>query len=219
MPLTAEWFYGGLTTPEYFTRLKTNKEAIPKVYETVEVPTNAKAFFDRPPQPLRLAVFTEDWCGDALTSTPSILKLADTCTGIEARTFERDKNLALANSFLPDHRHGTLPVFVVLDSDMHEIARFIETAEELKPAVGKMMDDLKARLLHPDERDKPMPELSPESRAAFGSARAAYRVAHAPDWGQVVIGAFLACVTQGLALPPAERPAIGGTQWPAPHAH
>ncbi|GEM_PF-221869 len=219
MSLTIEWFEAGLTTAEYFTRLKTNKEAIPKVYETVQIPAAAKAFFDNPPQPLRLAVFTEDWCGDALTSTPSILKLADTCAGITARVWERDKNLDLTNSFLPSHRHGTLPVFVVLDADMREIARFIETAEELKPAVGQMMDALKARLLNPDERDKPMPELSPESRAAFGSARAAYRVAHAPDWGQVVIGAFLACVQQGLVLPAATRPAVGGTQWPAPHAH
>ena len=162
----------------------------------------------------RSAVFTEDWCGDALTSSPSVLKLATTTPGLQVKVFERDKHLDLTNSFLPPHRAGTLPVFVVFDRDMQEVARFIETAKELQPLVGRMADELRARLLDPAEAEKPMNELTPESRAKFGSARAAYRVAHAPDWGAIVIRAFTATVQRGLALPPAERPAEGGTEWP-----
>ena len=40
-----------------------------------------------------------------------------------------------------------LPVFVVFDRDMHEVARFIETAKELQPEVGRMADELRKRLV------------------------------------------------------------------------
>ena len=46
----------------------------------------------------------------------------------------------LTNSFLPENRAGTVPVFVVLDSSMGEVARFIETAHSLVPAIDAMDD-------------------------------------------------------------------------------
>ena len=214
MPLTADQFAEGLDTPAYLARVKANREAILKIYEVLEPPADAKALFESQPKPLRLAVFTEDWCGDALTSTPSVLKLADSTPSITVKTFQRDQDRELADGFLPSHRAGTLPIFVVFDDEMHEIARFIETAKKLQPLVGKMSDELRAHLLKADEQDKPIPELSPESRAAFGSARAAYRAAHAQDWGEIIIAEFADTVRKGLALPAAERPAEGGTEWP-----
>lgn len=214
MPLTAEQFAEGLETPAYLERVKANREAILKIYEVLDPPAEAKAVFEAQPKPLRLAVFTEDWCGDALTSTPSILKLADSTPGITVKTFQRDQYRELTDSFLPAHRSGTLPVFVVFNDEMREIARFIETAKKLQPLVGKMADELRAHLLKADERDKPIPELSAESRAAFGSARAAYRAAHAQDWGEIIIAEFTDTVRRGLALSATERPAEGGTEWP-----
>lgn len=214
MPLTADDFAKGMTADAYMGVLKTNVEAIRTIYQTLQPPPAAKAFFDNLPQPLRMAVFTEDWCGDAMTSTPSILRLAESTKGLEARVWQRDQYLDLTNSFLPPHRAGTLPVFVVYDADMNEVARFIETAKELQPLVGKMTDELRSRLLNSEERDKPLPELTPESRAAFGSARAAYRVAHGQEWGEIVVNAFTRTVQKGLELPAAQRPAEGGTEWP-----
>lgn len=214
MPLTEAQFAEGLSTPDYLDRVKANREAILTIYRTFEPPAEEVAFFDALEEPLKLAVFTEDWCGDAMTSTPSILKLADSTRGLEVRTFQRDQYRALTDSFLPPHRAGTLPVFVVSDQGMAEVARFIETAKELQPLVGRMSDELRARVLKPEEQHKPLPELSPEARAAFGSARAAYRAAHAQDWGEIVVRAFTRTVRAGLALPPSQRPAEGGTEWP-----
>jgi hypothetical protein len=216
MPLTAAEFAAGLTTEAYLARVKNNRDAILKIFEMAKAPDGVKAFFDGLPQPLRLAVFTEDWCGDALTSTPSVLRLAASTGKLEVRVFERDSHLEQTNSFLPAHRAGTLPVFVVFDAELHEVARFIETAKELIPHVSKMSDELRRRLLDPSEADKPLRELTEASRAVFGSARAAYRVAHAVDWGQVVMEAFTNTVKAGLALPPAQRPSEGGTEFPPP---
>ena len=69
MPLTAEKFAEGFTGAEYWDRIRVNKDAILQIYNDVEVQPEVQAYFDSLPQPLRLAVFTEPWCGDAVSST------------------------------------------------------------------------------------------------------------------------------------------------------
>lgn len=214
MGLSVEEFYKGLTTDEYWPRMKTNQDAILEVFQTVQPPAEATAFFDGLPQPLRLAVFTEDWCGDALTSTPSVLKLAGATKGLEVKVFERDKHRELTDSFLPEHRAGTLPVFVVFDQQMQEVARFIETAKELQPLVGKMNEEIRSKRLAAADADKGPREMTEEGRTVYRRETVTRRVAAAPDWGRVVIESFTRTVKQGLALPPGERPAVGGTEWP-----
>ena len=214
MELTAEAFEQGMSTQEYFERVKVNKEAILKVYDAVEPPTEDRAFFDGLPQPLRLAVFTEAWCGDALTSTPTILRLAEATDGLEMRIFQRDEHLELANSFLPEHRHGTLPLFIVYDAQMREVSRFIETAAELVPAIDGMEQEIRRARAAPADVEKPLGEMSEPSRNAVRTGRTGYRVDHARQWGQVVADAFTALVKTGRALPSEQRPAVGGTRWP-----
>ena len=214
MPLSVDDFSKGLSTDEYWPRMKTNQEAILEVFEAVQAPPEATAFFNGLPQPLRLAVFTEDWCGDALTSTPSVLKLAGATSGMEVKVFERDKHRELTDSFLPEHRAGTLPVFVVFDQQMQEVARFIETAKELQPLVGKMNQEIRNRRLAAIDADKGPREMTEEGRTTYRRETVSRRVAAAPEWGKVVIEAFTRTVKEGLALPASQRPAVGGTEWP-----
>ena len=44
--------------------------------------------------------------------------------------------------------------------------------------------------------------------------RTSYRVERAAEWGNVILKSFGKTVADGLALTPADRPAIGGTRWP-----
>lgn len=214
MGLTAVEFSKGLSTDEYWPRMKTNQDAILEVFHAVEPPAEATAFYDGLPQPLRLAVFTEDWCGDALTSTPSVLKLAEATKGLEVKIFERDKHREQTDSFLPEHRAGTLPVFVVFDQEMQEIARFIETAKELQPLVGQMNREIREKRLAAADADKGPREMTEEGRTVYRRETVARRVAAASEWGKVVIESFTRTVKEGLALPTAQRPAVGGTEWP-----
>ena len=216
MSLTGEKFSQGMTTQEYLDQIKVNKQAITEIFDSVETPSEDRAFFDSLAGPLRLAVFTADWCGDAITTTPTLLRLAGETDKLEVRVFERDKELELTNSFLPPHRAGTVPVFVVFDSRMQEIARFIETARELVPTLDRMQEEIARANASPSEAEKPLGEMSEASRNAIRGKRTAYRVAHAREWGQVVSHAFTAAVKDGLALPPQQRPAEGGTEWPPP---
>ena len=119
--------------------------------------------------------------------------------------FNRDEELDLTNSFLPENRAGTVPVFVVLDSSMKEIARFVETANELVPAIDAMDDMIVQEVAGESEENR---------RAAGRGRRMAFRVDHAQEWGEAILDAFGRVVADGLALAPEARPAVSGTKWP-----
>jgi|TARA_B100000315_G_scaffold259958_1_gene318335 thiol-disulfide isomerase/thioredoxin len=205
MSLSEEKFSQGMSTEEYFGQTKVNRQPLIDIYRAVATPAETRSFFDGLAQPLRLAVFTADWCGDAVSTTPAILRLAESTDNLWVRVFNRDEELALTNSFLPESRAGTVPVFVVLDRSMGEVARFIETANELVPAIDAMDEMIAAEVAG---------EAPETARTLVRGKRTAYRVAHAKEWGEVILGAFQRVVAGGLALPANRRPAVGGTKWP-----
>ena len=41
-----------------------------------------------------------------------------------------------------------------------------------------------------------------------------FRVAHAQEWGEVILDSFGRTVAEGLQSSGSERPAVGGTKWP-----
>ena len=205
MELTASKFNQGMTTQQYIDQIKVNKQPFLDIYQGVEVPDAARTLFEGQAEPLRLAVFTADWCGDAVSTTPAILRLAESTNKIEVKIFNRDDELALTDSFLPEHRAGTVPVFVVLDSSMNEIARFIETALTLVPTLDSMDEAIAKEVAGESEEN---------SRTMGRGKRTAFRVAHAKEWGKIILNDFRQVVAGGLALSPDARPAVGGTKWP-----
>ena len=205
MALTEKRFNQGMTSQEYIDQIKVNKEPFLEIYRAIEIPPQVQAFFKGLTEPLRMAAFTADWCGDALSTTPALLRLAEGTDRLSVRVFNRDQELELTNSFLPENRAGTVPVFVVLDSSMEEVARFIETANELVPAIDAMDNSVAQEIIGDD---------SPTARTASRGKRTTFRVAHAGEWGEVILHEFSRVVADGLALPPQQRPMVGGTKWP-----
>ena len=205
MAITKQKFDQGMTPQEYIDQIKVNKQPFLDIYNALDVPDKAKALFDGLDSPLNLAVFTADWCGDAFSTTPVILRLAQATPGLSVQVFNRDDELEITNSFLPENRAGTVPVFIVMDSSMAEIARFVETALELVPAIDAMDDMIAKEIAGESEEDR---------RAAGRGRRMAFRTSHAQEWGEVIMESFSRTVAEGLKLSPAERPAVGGTKWP-----
>ena len=205
MALTEDKFNQGMTPQEYIDQIKVNKQTILDIYNTIKIPDKAKAQFDGRSEPLRLAVFTADWCGDAVSTTPVIMRLAESTPGLAIQIFNRDDELELTNSFLPENRAGTVPVFIVMDESMNEIARFIETAGELVPALDAMDEAIAQEIAGESEENK---------RAAGRGKRMSFRVAHAQEWGEVILDSFGRTVAEGLQSSASERPAVGGTKWP-----
>ena len=205
MALTEQKFNQGMTPQEYIDQIKVNKQPFLDIYNAIDIPAKSKALFDGLDSPLNLAVFTADWCGDAVSTTPVILRLAQATPGLSVQVFNRDDELEITNSFLPENRAGTVPVFVVMDSSMTEIARFVETAKELVPAIDAMDDVIAQEIAGESEENR---------RAAGRGRRMAFRTSHAQEWGEVIMESFSRTVAEGLKLSPAERPAVGGTKWP-----
>ncbi|MCI0858391.1 MAG: thioredoxin family protein, partial [Chloroflexi bacterium] len=200
MAITKQKFDQGMTPQEYIDQIKVNKQPFLDIYNALDVPDKAKALFDGLDSPLNLAVFTADWCGDAVSTTPVILRLAQATPGLSVQVFNRDDELEITNSFLPENRAGTVPVFIVMDSSMAEIARFVETALELVPAIDAMDDMIAKEIAGESEEDR---------RAAGRGRRMAFRTSHAQEWGEVIMESFSRTVAEGLKLSPAERPAVG----------
>lgn len=203
--LTQEKFDQGMTTREYIDQIKVNKDPFVAIYETVQVPAGSLSLFNGLSEPLKLAVFTADWCGDAVSTTPVILKLADSTPNLSLQVFNRDDELALSNSLLPEHRAGTVPIFVVMDQEMNQVVRFIETANSLVPQIGAMDADI-------DRETAGLSEA--EQRQARRGRRTSFRVEHAQAWGEVILEEFSGLVTDALARSPQDRPLEGGTKWP-----
>ena len=75
-------FNQGMTTLQYIDQIKVNKDPFVKIYETFKIPDDSLNMFNGLSEALNLAVFTADWCGDAMSTTPVILKLADSTPNI-----------------------------------------------------------------------------------------------------------------------------------------
>ncbi len=205
MTLSEEKFNQGMSTQEYIDQIKVNKQPFVDIYHAVEIPPETFSFFEGMGELVRLAVLTADWCGDAVSTTPAILRLAESTSKISVKVFNRDEELELTNSYLPENRAGTVPVFILLDSSMNEVARFIETAGELVPTLDAMDEAIAKEIAGESE----------ENRRTLGRGkRTAFRVSHAKEWGNVILQSFRQVVADGLAMPAVTRPAVGGTKWP-----
>jgi thiol-disulfide isomerase/thioredoxin len=203
MALSAEKFNQGMTPQEYIDQIKVNKQPFIDSYKAVEIPVETRSLFDGLAQPLNMAVFTADWCSDAVSTTPAILRLAESTDKLSVKVFNLDEELAL---ILPETRAGTVPVFAVLDPTMQEIARFIETANELVPSIDAMYEMIGKEITGESEET---------ARTGVRGRRTAFRVSHAKEWDYVILKAFHQVVVDGLAPPPpSDRPAVGGTKWP-----
>ena len=203
MGLSNTKFSEGMNTSQYVDSIKVNKQPFLDIYSATQVPETVQNFFDTPGQTINLAVFTSDWCGDAMSTTPAILKLADSTNNINLEIFNRDDELELANSFLPENRAGTTPIFVVLDTDMRQISRFIETANSLVPRIDAMDEQI----------SKEVAGEGDNARAAGRGKRTAFRVSHAGEWSNIILEEFTNVVSEGLQLPLDQRPSQGGNKW------
>ena len=205
MPISKERFESGMSTQEYIDQIKVNKDPFVEIYNGLKVPDDATEWLNGLGNPINLAVFTADWCGDAVSTTPVILRLADSSAKVNLQVFNRDDDVPLADTFLPEHRAGTVPIFVALDDDMNEIARFIETANGLVPQIDAMDEAINRDTEGLDEAAQ---------RQARRGRRMAHRVSHTQDWAEVILQEFQDVVNAGLKASPAERPTVGGTKWP-----
>ena len=122
--MTAERFAEGMTFPEYFAQMRTNKDRFAKRLAETEISSDDREAVRA--RKLKILVITEDWCGDALVSFPGLAKLVEGAPDVEMRVFLRDANPDVMDQYLKRGVYRTIPVFVFFDEHMNEVARFME---------------------------------------------------------------------------------------------
>lgn len=96
----------------------------------------------------RLAVLSEDWCGDAANTVPVAARLAESL-GWDFRVFGREANPDLMDAHLTDGRSRSIPVVIVYDADFRELGWWGPRPRELqRRTLGE------GRALSPAERYK-----------------------------------------------------------------
>ena len=204
-----------MTPREHIDRMKINRDRFSSVPAAVDVSPEDTEFFSSLDSPLRVAVITEDWCGDHVSTTPVLYRLAEESSELEVRVFKRDDNWDLAQTYLPENRRDTVPVFVFFTpEEMRQISLFIETAPELVPSIDGMEDAI--RKAHPEVPDinGDVNDMSQSTRDLLRQERTAFRIDHSSEWGRIIAHSLREVVAQGLAREPGQGPAEGGTKWP-----
>lgn len=68
----------------------------------------------------RLVALSEDWCGDAVNTLPTVARLAEE-VGWDLRVLGRDANPDLMDAHLTDGRSRSIPVVIVYDEALLEL--------------------------------------------------------------------------------------------------
>ena len=128
--VTKERFEQGLTASQYVDQMTMNRERLLATLQSATLSARDTGLLQRLVDTRHILAITEDWCGAAIASLPYVMKLAESAPHVTLRIFLRDENPDLMDQFLKDGRHRSIPVFVFLDENMHELARFIERRPE-----------------------------------------------------------------------------------------
>ena len=124
--VTKERFAQGMTVQQYIDQMSMNKERLLAALASTTIGPGEARVLDRDGAARRVLVITEDWCGAAIASLPFVIKLVEQRPDVETRIFLRDENPDLMDQFLKNGVYRSIPVFVVFDEQMNELARFIE---------------------------------------------------------------------------------------------
>ena len=126
-----ERWESAMTMVGFIERAEVNQDLWRSMRKRARVPTDVAKRLQGLPEARHLLVLLEDWCGDAVTTTPVVAKLAEETPNLELRVLRRDDNLDLMDA----HLRGTeraIPVVIVLDEQLEELAWWGSPPAELQ---------------------------------------------------------------------------------------
>ncbi|MBM7587595.1 hypothetical protein JOC86_004169 [Bacillus pakistanensis] len=145
-----KWFEMGMTPEEYIHSMSVNKENLETIYKGFQLPLEDEFIQGVKEQNLKVIVLTEDWCGDAMVNIPVLLKLTENLD-MDVRLLLRDQNLELMDQYLTNGTSRSIPIFIFIDENGHEVAVWGPRA----PRIQKIVDDEVAKLPPKDHEDFP----------------------------------------------------------------
>ena len=207
IPLTIsrERFEQGLTYKAYRAQMTRNEDRFDQTENSVELPADEVAYFSSLPNSLNVAVLAEDWCGDVIANLPVLGKLAEITNKFNLRIFLRDQNLDLMEQYLKDGQFRSIPVFIILDQEFHEIGHWIE-----RPAtMTKLTQEFRAKHFASDPELAGLPpstspsELSEGARLRLSQALTKFRAENRAFSDAEVVRDIHKIISGGLEKPSA----------------
>lgn len=151
----------GLTYDAFKAAMTRNQERFAQNEARVLVDPETLRTFKSLPQPLRVLVLAEDWCGDVVANLPILGRLAKEVPTLDVRIFYRDENLDLMERWLNQGKYQSIPVFVFFDQSFRELGHWIErpaSVTERRAKERKRIFDAHPEFGSPDAPVDQLPE-------------------------------------------------------------
>lgn len=161
-----QWFEKGLTTEEYVSGMKVNKEGMTTIYKGFTLNNQEKEQIEAvKDKGLKVIALSEDWCGDAMLNNPILLHIAEEAN-IEVRFVLRDQNLELMDQYLTNGTARSIPIYIFIDQKGEEKAVWGPRAEAIQELVMHERSQL------PDQED---PDFKEKQLQLFKQLGARYQ--------------------------------------------
>lgn len=119
--MNAQRFEAAPTFERYLEEVRDQRALWEGVWAHARLPSGIAARLDVVTAPRKVAVLSEDWCGDAANLVPLLGRLAEAAPGIDVRIFGRDANPDLMDTHLTNGRSRSIPVAIVYDASFREL--------------------------------------------------------------------------------------------------
>ena len=187
MTVTRERLEQGMTYEQFVAGMTKNQERLHQSEQATSIDRADLDFFRALPAPLDVLVLAEDWCGDVIANLPVLEKLATESGKLRPRVFLRDQNDDLMSQYLKDGQFRSIPVFVLFDTQLNELGRFIE-----RPAAFNRLRAERRQALfaaHPEvgEPATPVDSLTDEQRQARQALLAQLEAELVPERVRMVV--------------------------------
>ncbi|TFJ92799.1 thioredoxin family protein [Lentibacillus salicampi] len=139
-----QWFEKGMDPDTYIESMQENKNNLLHIYNHFTPPENDAFTQKLAERNLRVIVLTEDWCGDAMLNIPVLLHMAEQAD-TPVKLLLRDQNLELMDQYLTNGTSRSIPIFIFIDEDGNEVAKWGPRAEKIQQFVDESQQKLPSK--------------------------------------------------------------------------
>ena len=191
--VTWEQFAEGMTLQEYRAGMLQNRELYEERYSNYALRERDVALLRAITggRELNVLVLTEDWCGDSLRYLPALERLAEAVGNWTVRVFYRDNYPDLADRWLKRGTMRAIPVIVFFDSDMCELAHFIEKPAAVYAADAQARETFARLYSNLPDAHLHNSEMSQETYDLYVEFMREYRAANLGRWQQSFVDEVL----------------------------
>lgn len=150
-PFSSLWD-GALTYDAFVAASTQHCDLWTGVYRTARIPVWATEAAAKLGRRFRFAVLAEDWCGDASSTVPILVRFAE-AIGADIRVLRRDEHPEVMDRYVGPGGARAIPVVIVLTEAMEEIGRWGSRPAELQAFVmAQRAKGLKSKDYFPEVR-------------------------------------------------------------------